>query len=71
MSTILNTVTILAGLLTTWIGLWGLAFNGSMSTTELQEMVFWLGLAMFSAGVGLIAAGVTHFRSIFVRKTTD
>ena len=60
MSKVLIIVAILAGIWTAFIGAWGLAESGSASTVELQEMGFWLALAVFSSGVGLIAAGAAR-----------
>ena len=64
MSNTLNIVAILAGLLTAFIGAWGLATYGSASTAELQEMQFWLALAVVSAGIGLMATSVARMRQV-------
>jgi dipeptide/tripeptide permease len=63
MSTLLHWATVIAGGMTIFIGAWGQAIAGSMSTPELQEMQFWITLALIIAGVGLVASGVARLRT--------
>ena len=63
MNTVLNWGTVIAGGMTIFIGTWGQVSAGSMSTPELQEMAFWITLALIIAGVGLVATGVARLRA--------
>lgn len=63
MRTVLSAVVLIAGVLTTFIGAWGLATFGSMSTNELQEMQMWIAIALLAGGLGLVALGIDRMRT--------
>lgn len=59
----LHWVTLIAGILTAFIGTWGFIESFSLATAELQDMQFWPSLALVFAGVGILTAGADRLRT--------
>lgn len=60
MGRILTIIVIVAGAWTAFIGIWGMAISGNMSTAELQDMQWWIGLGLISVGIGVAASGAAR-----------
>lgn len=61
MTKTLNGITVLAGAVSAFIGLWGLIAPAATADPAVAEAVFWIALALVFGGLGLITAGAAHF----------
>lgn len=71
MKNVLNAIVIVAGIMTAFIGSWGFVTAGASSTAELQEMQFWISLALISGGIGLIVAGAAQLVATTARERSE